>query len=119
VRTNHPPVFAGRIGLQIACLLAAVINHRAIGDATGQKDVFMLPDTLQLLTYLLIFASLLLTLRSRNLNERNQEARAIREERRISLFLALLFLVLNIGFVYAAWVRSPSANMPRMIQIVN
>jgi hypothetical protein len=119
MKTNHPPVFAGRMGLQIACLFSAIINHREITNATGQKDVFMLPDALQLLTYVLIFASLLLTLRSRNLNERNQEARAIREERRISLALALLFLVLNVTFVYAAWATSPSTNMLRNIQIVD
>jgi len=117
MKTNHPPVFSGRIGLQIACLFAAIINHREIGNAAGHKDIFILPDALQLLTYVLIFASLVLTLRSRSLNERNQETRALRGERRITLYLALLFLLLNGALVWGALTATPISNMLRMIQI--
>ncbi len=117
MKTNHPPVFAGRIGLQIACLFAAIINHREIGNAAGQRDTFILPDALQLLTYVLIFISLVLTLRSRSLNERNQETRALREERRVTLCLALLFLLLNGALVWAALAATPISSMLRTIQI--
>ncbi len=117
MKTNHPPVFAGRIGLQIACLFAAIINHREIGNAAGQRDPFILPDALQLLTYVLIFISLVLTLRSRSLNERNQETRALREERRVTLCLALLFLLLNGALVWAALAATPISSMLRTIQI--
>jgi hypothetical protein len=116
METNIPPVFAGRMGLQIACLFAAIINHRDIVNATGHKDAFMLPDALQLLTYLLIFASLVLTLRSRRLSVRNQEECALRDDRRATLFLALLFLVLNVVLVWGALAAPPSSNMLRMIQ---
>jgi hypothetical protein len=117
MKTNQPPVFAGRMGLQIACLFAAIINHRDIATATGERYTFMLTDALQLLIYVLIFASLVLTLRSRSLAERNQEARAVREERRITLCLALLFLLLNGSLIWGALAATPSLNMLRMIQI--
>lgn len=117
MKTNHPPVFAGRMVLQISCLFAAIINHREIGNTTGQKYSFMLLDALQLLTYLLIFVSLVLTLRSRSLNERDQETRALRQERRITLCLALLFLLLNGALVWGAFTATPSSNMFRMVQI--
>lgn len=117
MKTEHPPIFAGRMGLQIGCLFAAIVNHREMSGATGLKAAFLLPDTLQILTYILIFTSLLLTLRSRSLNERNQQARALKEERRISLGLALLFVILNAAFVWAAIATPPSHNMLRLIQI--
>jgi uncharacterized MnhB-related membrane protein len=117
MKTEHPPIFSGRMGLQIGCLFAAIVNHREMGGAIGQKAMFLLPDALQLLTYILIFVSLLLTIRSRSLNERNQQMRAIREERRMSLCLALLFIILNAAFVWAALATAPSHNMLRLIQI--
>jgi len=84
-----------------------------LGGATGQKAAFLLADTLQILTYIPIFASLLLTLRSRSLNERNQHVRA---ERRISLCL-VLFVILNVAFVWVAIATAPSDNILRLIQI--
>jgi heme/copper-type cytochrome/quinol oxidase subunit 3 len=103
--------------LQIGCLFAAIVNQREMSGAVGQKAMFLLPNALQLLTYLLIFASLLLTIRSRALSERNQQMRAIKEKRRISLCLALLFIILNAAFVWAALATAPSHNMLRLIQI--
>lgn len=117
MKTNHPPIFSGRIGLQIACLFAAIVNHRGIAIATGEKDTFVLPDALHLLTYVLIFLSLLLTLRSRSLSERNEETRALRGERRITLCLGLLFLLLNSALVWAAMASAPISNMLQLIQI--
>jgi hypothetical protein len=76
-----------------------------------------LPDALQLLTYLLIFASLVLTLRSRSLTENNQEKRGIGAERRISLFLALLFLLLNVALVWGAVVITPNPNRLQIFQV--
>jgi hypothetical protein len=117
MKTNHPPVFSGRMGLQIACLFAAIINHRDIANVTGQRYVFMLPDAIQLLTYVLIFASLVLTLYSRGLTERNREERAVRTERRITLCLGFLFLLLNVTFVWGALATKESTSMLRTIQV--
>ena len=117
MKTTQPPVFSGRMGLQIGCLFAAIINHREISNLTGQKDIFILPDALQLSTYLLIFASLVLTLRSRRLTESNQEARGIRTERRITLCLALLFLLFNVASVWRAIVATPNSNRLQIFQV--
>ena len=117
MKTTQPPVFSGRMGLQIGCLFAAIINHREVGNVTGRKDVLMLPDALQVLTYVLIFASLVLTLWSRSLTESGPETRAIRMERRITLFLALFFLFLNVALVWGALVVTPNPNMLHIIQV--
>jgi hypothetical protein len=116
MRADQPPIFAGRMGLQIGCLFAAIINNRDIGNAAGQRDTIILPDTLHILIYLLIFASLLLTLRSRSLNHRGQETRALREERGTTLLLTFIFLFLNCALIWGALAAAPSHNMLQVIQ---
>jgi hypothetical protein len=116
MKTDQPPVFSGRMGVQIASLFAAIINHREIGGVFGQRNDFTQLDLLQIAVYLVIFVSLILTLRSRSITERNERARSIRLERRMSLALAILLLVLNITVVIGALVTRPNPNIVRVIQ---
>jgi hypothetical protein len=116
MKTDQPPVFSGRMGVQIASLFAAIINHREIGGILGRRDSFTQMDLLQIAIYLVIFVSLILTLRSRNITERNEEARSIRMERRVSLALAILLLALNITVVVGALVTGPNPNIVQVIQ---
>jgi hypothetical protein len=117
MKTNQPPIFSGRMGLQIACLFAAILNHRDIGRTAGQNDAFMLPDALQLLTYVLIFASLGITLRSRSLSELDQVTRAVTQERRMTLLLALIYITLNVVLIWGALAAAPESKMVQLFQI--
>jgi hypothetical protein len=116
MKADQPPVFSGRMGVQIASLFAAIINHREIGGVLGQRGNFTQLDLLQIAIYLVIFMSLVLTLRSRSITERNEQSRAIRMERRMSLALAILLLALNITVVVGALVARPNANIVQVIQ---
>jgi hypothetical protein len=116
MKTDQPPVFSGRMGVQIASLFAAIINHREIGGVLGQRGNVTQLDLLQIAIYLVIFMSLVLTLRSRSVTERNEQSRAIRMERRVSLALATLLLALNIIVVVGALVARPNPNIVQVIQ---
>jgi predicted membrane protein len=107
MKTNQPPIFAGRMGLQIACLFAFIINHRSTNSSVGRDDAFCLLDTLHLIIYALIFAAIFITLRSRMLNDRGEEKQAIRWERRMTLVLAALFAAANLLFIPAAIFTPP------------
>ncbi|MFZ0711698.1 MAG: hypothetical protein WAM53_16790 [Terrimicrobiaceae bacterium] len=107
MKTNHPPIFSGRMGLQIACLFAVIINHRSTNSSVGRDDVFCLPDTLHLIIYALIFAAIFITLRSRLLNERGEEKQAIRWERRMTLVVVAIFAAANLLFIPAAIFTPP------------
>jgi hypothetical protein len=104
---QQPPIFAGRMGLQIACLFAVIINHRSTNSGVGRGDVFCLLDTLHLIIYALIFAAIFITLRWRMLNDRGAEKQAIRWERRMTLVLAALFAAANLLFIPAAIFTPP------------
>jgi hypothetical protein len=107
MKTNQPPIFAGRMGLQIACLFAVIINHRSTNSSVGRDDVFCLLDTLHLIIYALIFAAIFITLRSRMLNDRGEEKQAIRWERRMTLVLAAVFAAANLLFIPTAIFTPP------------
>jgi hypothetical protein len=117
MKTNHPPIFAGRMSLQIAALFAIIINHRQILPTGGRLTITTLPDELHLRLYLLVFASLLLTLRSRMLNEAGREEFAVRWERRGTLILLAIFLIANITLVTRAITAPPARDMSDNITI--
>lgn len=116
MKTDQPPIFSGRMGVQIACLFAAILNHREIGGVFGQRNDFTRLDLLQIVVYLVIFVSLILTVRSRSAAERNGLASSVRLDRRMSLVLAIIFLVFNIAVVVAALVVGPNPNIIQVIQ---
>lgn len=116
MKTDQPPIFSGRMGVQIASLFAAILNHRDIGGVLGQRNNFTRLDLLQIAVYLVIFVSLILTLRSRSAAERNDRARSIRLDRRMSLVLAIIFLVFNIAVVVGALITGPNPNIIQVIQ---
>ncbi len=114
MKTNQPPVFAGRVGLIIACLFSTLINARNLEGVTGVPDAFDGPDLIHMLIYVLLFVALFVTLRSRVLSERGKDADAIRFERRASLGLTLVFLAVNIAFVSLAFFAPPSDSQTRV-----
>jgi hypothetical protein len=115
MKTEHPPVFSGRIGMQTACLLAAVVNQREIGSAIGVRSFYSVPDSLHVLCYLCILAAFLITLRSRKFNDEGQPQKALRWEKRVSLIVLAVFILLN--FACAWWIIEPDAP-PDLAQIV-
>ncbi len=117
LQTDQATFFSGRINLQIGCLFATVINHRAAGGTVGRADVFTLPDALHLLCYLFIFVCLMLTIRSRRFHETGQGERVTHWERRSTWWLAMAFLILNVGFVVVAALTPPHADTLRTIEV--
>jgi hypothetical protein len=115
LKTEHPPVFSGRIGMQTACLLAAVVNQREIGSAIGARSFYSLPDTLHVLCYLCILAALLISIRSRKFNDDGQALNAMRWEKRVSVIVLVVFILVN--FACAWWIIEPNAP-PDLAQIV-
>jgi len=103
--------------MQIASLFTAIINRREIVDVLGQHNSFTRLDLLHIAVYVLIFLSLVLTLRSRSLTERNEEIEATRLERGASLCLALLFLVLNVAVIIGSLAVGPNPNILQIIQM--
>jgi hypothetical protein len=116
MKTDQPPIFSGRMGVQIASLFAAILNHREIGGVLGQRNNFTRLDLLQIAVYLVIFVSLILTLRSRSAAEREGLARSVRLDRRMSLVLAIIFLAFNIAVVVGALISAPNPNIIQVIQ---
>lgn len=115
MKTEHPPVFSGRISMQTACLLAAVVNQREIGNAIGARSFYSLPDALHVLCYLCILAAFLITIRSRKFNDDGQPLKALRWEKRVSLIGLIVFILVN--FALAWWIIEPNAP-PDLAQIV-
>jgi hypothetical protein len=115
LKTDHPPIFSGRISMQVACLLAAVVNQREIGSAIGARSFYSLPDTLHILCYLGILVAFLITLRSRKFNDDGEPLKALRWEKRISLIVLIAFILVN--FAWAWWIIEPNAA-PDLAQIV-
>ena len=115
LKTRHPPVFSGRISMQVACLLAAVVNQREIGSAIGARSFYSLPDTLHVLCYLGILVAFLITLRSRKYNDDGQALKALRWEKRVSLIVLVVFILAN--FACGWWIIEPNAP-PDLAQIV-
>ncbi len=110
MKTTQPPVFSGRMVLQISCIFAAILNNRATDSSMGREDMFTLPDVLHLFIYFFIFIAMLITLRSRVLCERGQEAAAVVMERRGTVILVAAFVVLNVIMVWRA-ALSPIQNL--------
>lgn len=115
LKTEHPPVFSGRISMQVACLLAAVVNQREIGSAIGTRSFYSLPDALHVLCYLGILAAFLITLRSRKFNDDGQALKALRWEKRGSLIVLVVFILANIACGW--WIIEPNTP-PDLAQIV-
>ena len=117
MKTNHPPLYSGRMSVQIAALFAIIINHRQIVPSTGRLTITTLPDLLHLVLYILVFASLLITLRSRVLSETGREQQAVRWERRCTLVLLIIFFIANVTLVTRAVTAAPTRDMSDNITI--
>jgi hypothetical protein len=100
--TTQPPVFAGRMVLQISSLFSAIINNRATDSVMGRNDQFTLPDLLHILIYMMIFCALVITLRSRWLCEKGMEVQAKFMERRATVILVTLFAIANVILIWRA-----------------
>jgi hypothetical protein len=102
MKTTQPPVFAGRMGLQISCLFAAIINNRTTDAILGRDDQITLPDMLHILIYFIIFLAMVITLRSRVLCEKGEEERAKNFERRTTAVMVAIFIITNIVLICRA-----------------
>ncbi|HEY5813507.1 MAG TPA: hypothetical protein VIT23_12745 [Terrimicrobiaceae bacterium] len=107
MKTDQPPIFAGRVGLQIACLFSIILNHRFTSSSMGKEDIFGLLDTLHLTSYVLLFAAIFVTLRSRVLNERTHGKGAVRFERSATLGLVTIFVLVNLFVISRAILTPP------------
>jgi len=109
MKTVQPPIFSGRLIIQIGALFSALVNNRAADAVLGRDDMMTLPNMLHLLIYLMILFSMALTLRSRSLVEAGKEEAARRLDRRGTLTLVGLFVLSNlllIGYAAGSGVQS-------------
>ena len=116
LKTIQPTVFSGRSGMQVACLLAAVVNQREIGGALGTRSFYSIPDTLHVLCYLCILTAFLITLRSRKFIDDDAPAKAVRWEKKASVVTATIFILLNVACVW--WFIKPNKpqNVAQMVE---
>jgi len=102
LKTNQLPQVSARIIVQINCLFGAILSSRAMDAVLGREEQFTLTQFLHVIVYFMIFASMAITIRSRLLVERNEEARAVAFERGWTLKLAIVFIALNVILITIA-----------------
>jgi hypothetical protein len=88
-----------RFGLPIGALFAAVASNWMVSEALPDRSGLTLADWLHILSYVAIFLTLLLSVRSLGLFEAGDEAGAKRFDRRCISVLAASYIVTSIALV--------------------
>jgi hypothetical protein len=100
--TPHPSELEPRFGLPVGGLFAAVGNKYIIDSLLPESSSFTLVDTLHTLTFLSIFATLLVSAFALKLHDNGKEAQALRVNRVFSRLVVFGFIGANIIAVILA-----------------
>jgi hypothetical protein len=100
--TPHPSELEPRFGLPVGGLFAAVGNKYIIDSLLPETSAFTLVDTLHALTFLSIFATLLVSTYALSLHDKNKTEEALRVNKVCSRFVVLGYLAANIVAVIIA-----------------
>jgi hypothetical protein len=100
--TPKPSELEPRFGLPVGGLFAAVGNKYIIDSLLPESPSFTLVDTLHTLTFLSIFATLLISAFVLNLHDSGKGERALRVNRRLSRIVVIGYFAANILAVLLA-----------------
>lgn len=100
--TPHPSELEPRFGLPVGGLFAAVGNKYIIDSLLPESSSFTLVDTLHTLTFLSIFATLVISAVALHLHDNQKTVLALRINRVCSIVVVTLYIVLNIFFITVA-----------------
>ncbi|MFH1708498.1 MAG: hypothetical protein ABIF71_11365 [Planctomycetota bacterium] len=93
-------VFAGRVGLIVSMLFAAIINQCVVEASVGETVRLSLSAKIHILTFVAVFAAILITFLSRRWHEHGQGDRAIMLDRVSALVLPMLYAVINVMLIF-------------------
>jgi hypothetical protein len=99
----HADGIDSRFGLSVGALFAVIGNKYIIDSSLPESSSFTLVDTLHGLTLAFIFATITATAYSLKLVKENKERTARRFDMVIAQTLLLIYVVLNIWFIWQAY----------------
>jgi hypothetical protein len=100
--TPHPAELEPRFGLPVGGLFAAVGNKYIIDSLLPESSSFTLVDTLHTLTFLSIFATLLISAFALNLHDNGKSEQALRLNKRLSRIVVFGYIIANIVAIFLA-----------------
>jgi hypothetical protein len=100
--TPHPAELEPRFGLPVGGLFAAVGNKYIIDSLLPESSSFTLVDTLHTLTFLSIFATLLISAFALNLHDNGKSEQALRLNKTLSRIVVFGYILANIVAIFLA-----------------
>jgi hypothetical protein len=100
--TPHPSELEPRFGLPVGGLFAAVGNKYIIDSLLPQSSSFTLVDTLHTITFLAIFATLLISAVALRLHDANKTDTSLRLSSIGARVIISLYVILNLVFIIRA-----------------
>jgi hypothetical protein len=100
--TPHPSELEPRFGLPVGGLFAAVGNKYIIDSLLPESSSFTLVDTLHSITFLAIFATLLLSAIALRLHDKKQTDKCMKVNYYGARLIIITYVVLNIIFIWMA-----------------
>lgn len=98
----HPSELEPRFGLPVGGLFAAVGNKYIIDSLLPESSSFTLVDTLHSITFLAIFATLLISAITLRLHDKKQTARCMKINHYGSRIIIITYVVLNLVLIWMA-----------------
>ncbi len=102
MRSKSDDIFSGRVQVLVGTLFAAIINHQIVNSMLGQKANFTLMDSIHIISYVVIFLGILISLVTKRLSNFNKQHLAIVLDRVFSISLLILYSFVNILLIYRA-----------------
>lgn len=100
--TPHPWELEPRFGLPVGGLFAAVGNKYIIDSLLPESSQFTLVDTLHTLTFLAIFATLLVSAIALKLHDWGRKEACVRVSKRGAVLVIVSYIIANIVFIWLA-----------------
>jgi L-asparagine transporter-like permease len=100
--TPHPSELEPRFGLPVGGLFAAVGNKYIIDSLLPESSFFTLVDTLHTITFMSIFATLVVSAITLKLHDSNKDQQAIKVNSICSRIVISLYIILNLIFIGVA-----------------
>jgi hypothetical protein len=98
----HADGMDSRFGLTVGALFAVIGNKYIIDSALPESSSFTLVDLLHGVTLFFIFTTIATNAYSLNLIKKNRAAKAYRFDMAASLIVLILYIILNIWFIWKA-----------------
>ena len=95
-------IFNGRVGLLVGMTFAVIINSQRVASTLGQSTAFTLVDKIHILTLGMILIALTAALFSRHRHMTNRGAVATRDDKRIAIVVAVIYVVANAVMIASA-----------------